>query len=175
MTAKNDSRTIIYVVIGVLVVAVLIVAGLIGETISVMRHRSDVHVGNGYATTIQGAVVVAGKGAATTVDVYEDFPCPRCGRFEANLGAGMNEAISRGKIQVRYHMVAFLDPGSSPPGYSPRAANAVLCAAEADIFAAYHKRLFADQSAEGAEGLTDQQWLGHHPLSESFSPSATLS
>ncbi|HEY2099215.1 MAG: hypothetical protein QOI50_7491 [Pseudonocardiales bacterium] len=154
MAAKSGSRTVIYVVIGVLVVA-----GLIGWTISMVRSSSQTQVAATYTTAVQGAVVVAGKQAANTVDVYEDFLCPICGRFESNSGGDLTKAINDGKIQVRYHPVAILNRATSPTGYSLRAASAAICAADAGFFPAYHKQLFADQPAEGSAGLTDQQLI----------------
>ncbi|MDT7556160.1 MAG: hypothetical protein QOI68_630 [Pseudonocardiales bacterium] len=154
MAAKSGSRTVIYVVIGVLVVA-----GLIGWTISMLRSSSQTQVAATYTTAVQGAVVVAGKQAANTVDVYEDFLCPICGRFESNSGGDLTKAINDGKIQVRYHPVAILNRATSPTGYSLRAASAAICAADAGFFPAYHKQLFADQPAEGSAGLTDQQLI----------------
>jgi protein-disulfide isomerase len=154
VAAKSGSRTVIYVVIGVLVVA-----GLIGWTISMVRSSSQTQVAGTYTTAVQGAVVVAGKQAANTVDVYEDFLCPICGRFESNSGGDLTKAINDGKIQVRYHPVAILNRATSPTGYSLRAASAAICAADAGFFPAYHKQLFADQPAEGSAGLTDQQLI----------------
>jgi protein-disulfide isomerase len=154
VAAKSGSRTVIYVVIGVLVVA-----GLIGWTISMVRGSSQTQVAATYTTAVQGAVVVAGKQAANTVDVYEDFLCPICGRFESNSGGDLTKAINDGKIQVRYHPVAILNRATSPTGYSLRAASAAICAADAGFFPAYHKQLFADQPAEGSAGLTDQQLI----------------
>jgi protein-disulfide isomerase len=155
MAAKSGSRTVIYVVVGVVVV----VAVLIGWGIAMLRNGSQSQVAGTYSTTIQGSVVVAGKQAANTVDVYEDFLCPICGRFESNSGGDLTKAINDGKIQVRYHPVAILNRATSPTGYSLRAASAAICAADAGFFPAYHKQLFADQPAEGSAGLTDQQLI----------------
>ncbi len=110
-----------------------------------------------YTTTVSGTVITAGKAAPTTVDVYEDFLCPICERFENGSGLDIAKAISAGQIQVKYHPVAILDSRTTPQGYSSRAANAAICAAEAGSFQAYHDKLFADQPAEGSAGLTDAE------------------
>jgi protein-disulfide isomerase len=138
--------------IGLVVIGVLMVAGLVGC-------GSKPQAAANYSTTVQGSVVVAGKQAPTTVDVYEDFLCPICGRFEANFGGDMTQAINDGKIQVRYHPVAILNRGTNPTGYSLRAANAGVCAAAAGVFSAYHQKLFAEQPAEGSAGLTNQELI----------------
>lgn len=112
-----------------------------------------------YPTRVHGAVVTAGNPAPHTLDIYEDFLCPICGRFEANYGNDIARAINQGKIQVRYHPVAILNRSTNPTGYSLRAANAGVCSAAEGFFPAYHAKLFAEQPAEGSAGLTDQQLI----------------
>jgi len=155
MAAKSGSRTVIYGVVGVVVV----VAVLIGWGIAMLRNGSQSQVAGTYSTTIQGSVVVAGKQAANTVDVYEDMLCPICGRFEANYGGQLTKAINDGKIQVRYHVVAILNRATNPTGYSLRGANAAICSAEAGVFSAYHQKLYTEQPAEGSAGLSDQELI----------------
>jgi len=113
-----------------------------------------------YPTQVHGAVVTAGKPAPHTLDIYEDFLCPICGRFEASYGDDIAQRIDQGKIQVRYHPVAILNRSTNPTGYSLRAANAGVCSAAEGFFPAYHAKLFAQQPAEGSAGLTDQQLIG---------------
>jgi protein-disulfide isomerase len=140
----------------IVVVGVLLVAGLAG-----CGGGTKNQVSANYSTSIDGPVVVAGKAAPSTVDVYEDFLCPICGRFEANFGGKLTQAINDGKIQVRYHPVAILNRATNPPGYSLRAANAGICSAEVGVFPAYHATLFDGdtQPHEGSAGLTDQQLI----------------
>jgi protein-disulfide isomerase len=154
VAAKSGSRTVIYVVLGVLVAVVLVAWAFM-----MFAGGSKAKVAATYTTTVQGSVVVAGKQAANTVDVYEDFLCPICGRFEANFSGELTQAINDGKVQVRYHPVAILNRATNPAGYSLRAANAGICAAEAGIFPAYHEKLFAEQPSEGSAGLTDQELI----------------
>lgn len=154
MAAKSGSRTVIYVVLGVLVAVVLVAWAFM-----MFAGGSKAKVAATYTTAVQGSVVVAGKQAANTVDVYEDFLCPICGRFEANFSGQLTQAINDGKVQVRYHPVAILNRATNPAGYSLRAANAGICAAEVGIFPAYHEKLFTEQPSEGSAGLTDQELI----------------
>jgi protein-disulfide isomerase len=154
VAAKSGSRTVIYVVLGVLVAVVLVAWAFM-----MFAGGSKAKVAATYTTTVQGSVVVAGKQAANTVDVYEDFLCPICGRFEANFSGELTQAINDGKVQVRYHPVAILNRATNPAGYSLRAANAGICAAEVGIFPAYHEKLFSEQPSEGSAGLTDQELI----------------
>lgn len=111
-----------------------------------------------YPVRRDGAVVVAGKDdAKTTIDVYEDFLCPYCGRFETTNAAAMDKAMTDGDLRVRYHIVAILNDKSDPAGYSLDAANAALCVADAGPFPGFHATLFKSQPEEGARGYDKSQ------------------
>ena len=103
-------------------------------------------------------VVTAGQPAApVTVDVYEDFLCPFCERFETRNRDALTAALNEGRVKVNFHALNILDARTTPPGYSTLAANAALCAVPAGIWPAFHERLFAEQPAEGSAGLTAAQ------------------
>ena len=103
-------------------------------------------------------VVTAGQPTApVTVDVYEDFLCPFCERFETRYRDALTAALNEGRVKVNFHALNILDARTTPPGYSTLAANAALCAVPAGIWPAYHERLFAEQPAEGGAGLTAAQ------------------
>jgi protein-disulfide isomerase len=137
------------------VAVVLAVAVIVGGVV-LLTQRGSTDVAATYPTTASGAVVTAGNGPVV-VDVYEDYLCPACERFEQRYGNEMTQALNDGKITVRYHQIAILDSRTDPPGYSTRAANAALCSVPAGIFPAYHKELFAQQPAEGSAGLSNDQ------------------
>jgi protein-disulfide isomerase len=109
-----------------------------------------------YTATQSGAVVTVGSGPVV-VDVYEDYLCPICERFEERYGSDLTAALNANQITVRYHSIAILDSRTTPKGYSTRAANAALCSVQAGVFPAYHAKLFASQPAEGSAGLTDAE------------------
>ena len=172
MTNAGGNRKALYIVGGVLLVVVL---GAISY-LYFQKGATGTSSSASYTTQVQGAVVTAGKSAATKIDVYEDLLCPHCARFESNNGAALREAIADGKVQVRYHPVAILNRGTNPTGYSTRAANAAICAADAGKFADYHDKLFAEQPAENSAGLTDQELIAKGTdvgLSGSFSACVT--
>lgn len=151
---KKTNRTPL-IVVGA-VVAVALVVGLV-----VLITRG---LGGGepvvpaYSATAAGAVVTAGSGPVV-VDVYEDYLCPQCERFEERYGDEITTALNAGRITVRYHAVAILDGLTEPAGYSTRAADAALCSVPAGIFPAYNKALFDSQPAEGSAGLTDDELI----------------
>jgi protein-disulfide isomerase/uncharacterized membrane protein YphA (DoxX/SURF4 family) len=108
--------------------------------------------------------IVYGKEAAATVDIYEDFQCPACEAFEQQSHAWLDDAVTKNLAQVRFHIMAFLDPASNGNRYSSRAANAGICASDVsvDFFVAYHNVLYGTdpngnqiQPKEGTSGRSD--------------------
>jgi protein-disulfide isomerase len=140
----------------ILVAIVLVVAVAVG--LGVWFTRGSEEVSANYSVSASGAVVTAGNGPVV-VDVYEDYLCPICERFEQRYGNQMATALNEHQITVRYHSIAILDRLTNPTGYSTRAANAALCAVPSGIYSAYHKKLFDEQPAEGGAGLTNDQLI----------------
>lgn len=138
----------------IVVGAVVVVAAVV--TYFILHNRTSTEPA--FAVAVSGTIVTAGKtDAPVTVDVYEDFLCPVCERFEAKYRDDVTAALNDGKIKVNYHATAILDSQTTPAGYSTLAANSALCAVPAGIWPAYHKMLFDDQPAEKSAGLTAAQ------------------
>jgi protein-disulfide isomerase len=98
--------------------------------------------------------------APVTVAVYEDFMCPFCGQFEAVSQKMLEQYVDQGDVQVRYHMISFLDSASNGTDYSTRAMNAVgvvLDTSGPEVAKEFHDLLFENQPAEGTDGLSDDQ------------------
>jgi len=164
--ARSDTKLEVGVIVGVVLVVVVIAAWAFVS----LRGSSSNSTEPDYSAAVVGATVVAGKPAKNTVDVYEDFLCPFCGRLETRDGGKIVQVINAGDIQVVYHPVAILNQHTTPTGYSLRAANAGLCSAVAGFFPTYHRLLYAEQPDEGSAGLTNaeliakaQQLLGKAP------------
>jgi protein-disulfide isomerase len=107
------------------------------------------------------ALAMGDNDAPVTVTVYEDMMCPYCGLFEAASSERLKEYAESGDVQVRYHVVSFLD-SASEDRYSTRAANAlgvVLDTAGPEVAVEFHDALFAAQPAEGGPGLSDEQMI----------------
>lgn len=146
---KKSVNPVPLIVGGVLLVA--IVVGVV-----LFLNRGSGPVAPTYTATASGAVVTAGTGPVA-IDVYEDYLCPQCERFEERYGSEITTGLNTGKITVRYHGIAILDTLTDPVGYSTRAANAALCSVPAGIFPAYHQALFDSQPAEKSAGLSDDK------------------
>jgi protein-disulfide isomerase len=155
---ERRSRAIVVAaaVVGVLLVVVAIAVGLNsggggeGQTSSPPANAVDSY-----------AVPMGDDDAPVAVTVYEDMMCPACGAFEQVSSERLKEYAASGDVQVRYHVVSFLDRGSQDR-YSTRAANAiavVLDTAGPEAAVDFHDALFVNQPGEGGAGLSDDQMI----------------
>jgi protein-disulfide isomerase len=108
-------------------------------------------------STVGGGVLYGKDTAKVTVDVYEDFMCPVCRKFEIDNGPLLQKYIDDGKIKIVYHIVAILDRASMGTQYSTRAANALASVVNNTPTAAlkFHVLLLENQPEEGTSGLPD--------------------
>ncbi|MFC5995344.1 DsbA family protein [Pseudonocardia hispaniensis] len=141
----------------ILVAIVLVIAVAVGVGVWLSRTPTAPVAAN-YPVALDGTVIAAGQtNAPITIDVYEDYLCPVCERFETTYGPQLATALNEGKIKVNYHSTSILDRYSKPAGYSTLAANAGMCAVPAGIWPAFHKELYDTQPAEGGAGFTAAQ------------------
>ena len=82
------------------------------------------------------------------IEIYEDFQCPACARFESIAGEYIEELITTKKAKVAFHTLSFLG------GESQIAANAAACSADEGKFLQLHKTLFANQPSENSGAWT---------------------
>jgi protein-disulfide isomerase len=95
-------------------------------------------------------------GTGPPVELYVDFLCPFCRRFEETSGAELESIVASGLGSLVYHPVGFLDRLSTTR-YSSRAAAASGCASDRRRFPDYKDALFANQPEEGGGGLGDAE------------------
>ena len=81
---------------------------------------------------------------APFIEIYEDFQCPACARFESIAGEYIEELITTKKAKVAFHTLSFLG------GESQIAANAAACSADEGKFLQLHKTLMANQPSENS-------------------------
>jgi protein-disulfide isomerase len=154
------------VIAGIAIIVVLVV--VVGGAVLLQGHNKKATdlpaaippaaAGPQYPVVLQGDAIVTGSlQAPVTIDVYEDFLCPHCGKLEQTLHPRLAQAAADGKIKLVYHPVSILDRRSVPAGYSTLAAGASYCAASAGIFPRFHDSLFAHQPTEGAPAWTVAQ------------------
>jgi len=150
------------VVIGAVIAAVVVVAVVVAIVIG----NSKSEAGSAGNTTPIGVVGGSGGGVlvnaatakanAPTLDLFEDFQCPSCGRLEKSIGAQIASMAKAGEMKLVVHVLSFLD-GNLKNDSSTRSANAAACAADAGKFLEYHAAVFAGQPAQEGAGYTDAQ------------------
>jgi len=114
------------------------------------------------ATGTGGGIVAnssTAKPGAPTLDLYEDFQCPVCGKLEQVFGQQISSMAKAGDIKLVVHMMSFLDAKLGNDA-SVRAAAAAACAADQGKFLDYHGVVYANQPAQEGAGYTDADLMG---------------
>jgi protein-disulfide isomerase len=109
--------------------------------------------------TAAGALALGKATAPVKLEIYLDYMCPFCGRFEhANTGE-IDRMVADGTVRLELYPLSFLDKMSQGTRYSTRAANAVATVADRapDKVQAFSNALFAKRPAEGTRGLSDDE------------------
>ncbi len=107
-----------------------------------------------------GAFLIGDPAATDIVEVYVDYQCPFCQRWEQQVGAALVERALQPSsgLLLKQHNLAFLGETSKtldPPGASARAAAAAACVIDgegAKAFTDFNAKVFA--SADPAEPPT---------------------
>lgn len=96
------------------------------------------------------------------LQLWEDFQCPACARFEEASGAALQGLIDAGKVRVEYRPTIFLDKNllssntaAGNPNSSQRATMAFGCAVDAKAESKFHETVFANQPAEEGTGYSN--------------------
>lgn len=97
-----------------------------------------------------GAALIGDAGASNVVEVYVDYQCPFCQRWEQQIGEVLaRKAQAPGSdLLIKQYNLAFLgetSPTLDPPGSSARAASAALCVLEGEgpeAFAEFNAGVF---------------------------------
>jgi protein-disulfide isomerase len=143
----------------VAVVAVLVIAGLIGFGVYANQSKDTQSKAVTPSVAVDNGSAFAVGTGPVTIDLYEDFMCPICHEFESQSAATINQLVADKKVTVRYHTVAILDDRSQGTKYSTRAAGAAAEAAQEGKFKEYHDVLYQNQPKENSTGLTDAKLI----------------
>jgi protein-disulfide isomerase len=161
--ADRRQRNLITVAIVVVVVALIVVGAWAvssagGDDEPVGPLVTPAHTSSSYGLDYSAADAGGTAGSdPVRVVLYEDFQCPICKAFEEQSGAHLDDLVKKGEITIEYRIFAFLDSKSTTE-YSTRSANAAMAVLDKGGVAAFkkfHDLLFANQPAEGGEGLDD--------------------
>lgn len=90
------------------------------------------------------AIRVGPADAKVTIDMWEDYSCPICQRWEATNGDLVNGLVAKGNVSVSYH------PIQVDTDYALGGGNASACVAtnDPDRWPAFNAALFANHSTE---------------------------
>ena len=127
-----------WIVIGM--VALVVVIGAVFTVVS-NKSASNVALPPG-ASKEDGYGIVFNADKSPTINIWEDFQCPSCKRFEETNGAKISEIISQGKAKVVYNTLSFLGDESVVAGMGAG------CAADQGKFLEYKKYLYDNQQEE---------------------------
>ncbi|MDF0528823.1 thioredoxin domain-containing protein [Tsukamurella sp. 8F] len=158
----KQSNTLAYVLGGVAIVVIIAVLGFfLWHNSNSSKNQKAGDKAAAVAQLSKSATFTAGKpDAKTTVDIFSDFQCPYCAQLEQQSGAEISKAVDDGSLQVRYHIVNFLDENSASGDYSSRTAGAMIAIAKSSMAAdlkqkawmATYAALYAKQPKEKAAG-----------------------
>lgn len=145
-TPKGADNTTRNLVIGMVVLVVAV-----GAIFSVLSNKentsaalpSSVSKADGYGIVFNGDLT-----GVPVVDIWEDFQCPVCARFEQTNSDYLEKIIQEKKAKVVFHTLSFLGPESS------LAANAAACASDEDKFLGFHKAFYQTQPAENSGAVS---------------------
>lgn len=97
-----------------------------------------------------GAAMIGDPDASNVVEVYVDYQCPYCQRWEQQIGEFLAQRaqVPQSDLLIKQYNLAFLGETSQtldPPGSSARAASAALCVLEGEgpeAFAEFNAAIF---------------------------------
>jgi len=135
----NFTRNLVIAVVVGVVLIMLVPTVLSKKTNTNAITPSSVSIEDGY-----GMVFNKDLKDVPFIEIYEDFQCPACQRFETISGEYIADLINTKQAKVAFHMLSFLGPESQ------LAANAAGCAADQGKFLDFHKLLYANQPPENS-------------------------
>ncbi|NAZ85534.1 DsbA family protein [Kineococcus indalonis] len=156
--ARERSRRVLLV--SVAVVAVLALVAVVVVLVARERDAATTTAGATPPSASGGAggYVLPGEPAAgaPSLDVWLDYQCPYCARFEAAAGDAYVQLAASGRARVVVHTLSFLDD-SLRNDSSTRAAEGAAAADAQGRFAEYTRAVFARQPQEEGDGYSDEQ------------------
>ena len=148
----------------VVVMAALIAIPLLSNKDAVIPSDSALPKGvtsDTFGVKVGSAWAAANADKIPVLQLWEDFQCPACARFEEASGAAIQGLIDAGKVRVEFRPTIFLDKNlvssntaAGNPNSSKRATMAFGCAVDADAADKFHAGVFANQPAEEGSGFS---------------------
>jgi protein-disulfide isomerase len=152
---KRERQTTFLVIAGGVV---LLIAAIVGISIYQQNQPvGDINLITPKDLPNPQGTALGDPNAPVRIDVFEDFQCPSCQVYTANIEMQViNELVATGQAYYVFRQYPFLDDRSATKE-SDQAANASLCAAEQDRFWDYHDMIYANMEGENAGAFTDRR------------------
>lgn len=128
-----------------IVIGMVSLVVVIGAIFTVVSNKSSENVAlPPGASKDDGYGIVFNADKTPTINIWEDFQCPSCKRFEDVNGERISELLTQGKAKVVFNTLSFLGPESVVAGMGGG------CAADQGKFVEYKKFLYQNQQKEGS-------------------------
>jgi len=147
------------VIVGLVIAIVVTIVSVAGKEKPNLTGASSNAVVAPANATATGAIVIGTGDAPVRLEIYLDYMCPYCGRFERANSGEIGRLIADGTVRLELHPLSFLDKSSHGTRYSTRAANAVATTADKapDKVLALTETLYGHQPVEGSAGLSNDE------------------
>ena len=145
----NGPKSMRGLVIGMIVFVVAVGAAfavISNQSIKTLKLPSSVSKADGYG-------IVFNPTGTPKIDIWEDFQCPICQRFEGINGNYINQVVAAGHAKVVFHPMSFIGPESI------LAANAGACAANVGKFTQFHAAMYNNQPTTENSGKITNSFL----------------
>ncbi len=137
-TKRGGNRTILWIAIAV--AAVLVVALIAVAVLNKPKTSTAAVPGVSVAERVNQPVdrkIIGDPESPVLIEIYEDFQCPHCQRFNADMeDTILDELVAPGIARYSYNHRFVIGPDSLTAGM------ATECAADQDMFWEYHDALF---------------------------------
>ena len=135
---RGGNRTILWIAIAV--AAVLVVALIAVAVLNQPKTSTSVEPGVSVSERVNQPVVrkiIGDPASPVLIEVYEDFQCPHCQRFNADMeDIILDDLVAPGIARYSFHHRFVIGPDSLTAGM------ATECAADQGMFWEYHDALF---------------------------------
>jgi|GEM_PF-349261 len=148
----HSSNSLWLIGIGVLLIGLIIFAAVLSsrprtQTITVPTDSDS--AGTDTTSTASDRTTLGNPDAAITVEAWEDFLCPACAAWNAEVKPQLvQDYVEEGLVKLEFHHFPLVQIHGQN---AARAAEASECAADQGAFWPYHDRLFHENRSRGQQ------------------------
>lgn len=157
---RKQRQQRISVIVGITVVALIVAAIFILPSIyEATRPVGEIVQVTPMVRPLVDGLALGEADAPVTVEVFEDFQCPRCAEFANQVEPQIVENyVANGQVRLIFRHFPVLDDLSGSRE-SDQAANATMCAMEQGKFWEYHDIVYANWNGENQGAYRDARLI----------------